>query len=90
MNLLEARGAKPSYYDPYVPVIRPTREHSHWAGISSVKWNRQTLKNFDAVIIATHHRVINYKELADWSSCIIDTRNAMAAVKTKRGQVWKA
>lgn len=90
MNLLEARGATPAYYDPYVPVIRPTREHSHWAGISSVKWNRNTLKNFDAVIIATHHRAINYKELADWSSCIVDTRNAMAEIKTKRDQVWKA
>lgn len=90
MNLLESCGAKPAYYDPYVPVIRPTREHSHWAGVASVKWNRPTLKNFDAVIIATNHQAINYRELADWSPCIIDTRNAMSAIKTKRGQVWKA
>jgi UDP-N-acetyl-D-glucosamine dehydrogenase len=90
MNLLEERGAKPAYYDPYVPVIRPTREHSHWAGVSSVKWDRKTLKSFDAVIIATNHQAINYRELAEWSRCIIDTRNAMASIKTKKGQVWKA
>ena len=29
MNLLKERGAEPAYYDPYVPVIRPTREHPH-------------------------------------------------------------
>ena len=90
MNLLKARGAEAAYYDPYVPVIRPTREHPHWAGTCSVNWNRQTLEGFDAAIIATNHQAVNYQELADWSPCIVDTRNAMAAVKTKPGQVWKA
>ena len=32
MEMLKERGAKVAYYDPYVPVIRPTREHGHWAG----------------------------------------------------------
>ena len=32
MDLLKERGAEVAYYDPYVPVIRPTREHAHWAG----------------------------------------------------------
>jgi hypothetical protein len=30
------------------------------------------------------------QELADWSACIVDTRNAMAGVKVKPRQVWKA
>jgi UDP-N-acetyl-D-glucosamine dehydrogenase len=90
MNLLKERGAEVAYYDPYVPVIRPTREHAHWAGVRSVNWDRSTLEGFDAAIIATNHQVINYQELADWSPCIVDTRNAMAVVKTKPGQVWKA
>jgi UDP-N-acetyl-D-glucosamine dehydrogenase len=90
LERLKARGADVAYYDPYVPVIRVTREHLHWAGTRSVSWNRETVQSFDAVIIATNHQVINYQELADWSACIVDTRNAMAAVKTKPGQVWKA
>jgi UDP-N-acetyl-D-glucosamine dehydrogenase len=90
MNLLQARGAEVAYYDPYVPVVRPTREHSHWAGTRSVTWDRPTLAGFDAVIIATNHQVVNYQELADWSPCIVDTRNALATIKTKPGQVWKA
>src|SRR5580700_4870956 len=90
LDLLSERGAEVDYYDPYVPVVRPTREHPHWAGMRSVSWNRQTVESFDAVIVATNHQVVNYQELADWTSCIVDTRNALAGVKTKPGQVWKA
>lgn len=90
MESLKERGAEVAYYDPYVPVIRPTREHPHWAGTRSVDWNRQTVESFDAVIIATNHKVINYQELADWAPCIVDTRNAMSGIKIKSGQVWKA
>jgi UDP-N-acetyl-D-glucosamine dehydrogenase len=90
MELLKERGAEVAYYDPYVPVIRPTREHAHWAGTRSVEWNRQILESFDAAIIATNHQAINYQELADWSPCIVDTRNAMSGLKTKPGQLWKA
>jgi UDP-N-acetyl-D-glucosamine dehydrogenase len=90
MELLKERGAEVAYYDPYVPVIRPTREHAHWTGTRSVDWNRQTLESFDATIIATNHQVVNYQQLADWSPCIVDTRNAMALIKTKPGQLWKA
>jgi UDP-N-acetyl-D-glucosamine dehydrogenase len=90
MELLTERGAEVAYYDPYVPVIRPTREHAHWAGTRSVEWNRQTLEKFDAAIISTNHQAVNYQELADWSPCIVDARNAMASIKTKPSQVWKA
>src|SRR5215472_4919847 len=40
MNLLQERGAEVTYYDPYVPVIKPTREHSQFTGRRSVEWNR--------------------------------------------------
>jgi len=90
MNLFKERGAEVSYHDPYVPVIRPTREHSHWAGTRSVAWDEATLKKFDLVVIATRHQSVNYNELAKWSACIVDTRNAMASVQTRPGQVYKA
>ncbi len=90
MNLLQKRGAQVAYHDPYVPVIRETREHGHWAGTRSVRWDRATLAQFDAVIIATHHQSVSCQQLADWSHCIVDTRNAMAGVPAAAGQVWKA
>jgi UDP-N-acetyl-D-glucosamine dehydrogenase len=90
MEMLTARGAKVAYYDPYVPVIRPTREHAHWAGTKSVEWNQATVSGYDAVLIATHHAIINFQELAAWAPCIIDSRNAMVRIPTRPGQVWKA
>jgi len=73
-----------------VPVIRMTREHPHRAGTRSVNWDRKTVGSFDVVVIATNHQSVNCKELAGWVDCIVDTRNQMAGVKTKPGQVWKA
>jgi len=90
MDLLTKRGALVSYYDPYIPVIRPSREFGHWAGTKSVPWNREVLSSFDVVLISTKHSIVNYQELADYAECIVDTRNAMASVKTRPGQVWKA
>jgi UDP-N-acetyl-D-glucosamine dehydrogenase len=90
LSLLKERGAEVAYYDPYVPVIRPTREHPQWTGMRSENWNRKMVESFDAVIVATNHQVVNYQELADWAPCIVDTRNALATIKTKPGQVWKA
>src|SRR6266542_2131961 len=90
MDLLSKRGAELEYYDPYVPVIKPTREHSHWAGKKSVEWDRATIGSFDLVLIATNHSCVNYQELADWAHCIVDTRNAMSGTNVRPGKVWKA
>ena len=90
MDLLKARGAEVDYHDPYVPVIQPTREHPHWTGVKSVEWNRETIAGYDLVLLATNHANVNYKELADWAKCIVDTRNAMNGIAAKPGQVWKA
>ena len=56
----------------------------------SVAWNRETVGAFDAVVIATAHRAVNYAELGAWAQCIIDTRNAMVAISAPPGLVWKA
>lgn len=90
MEMLSERGAKVAYYDPYVPVIKPTREHAHWAGTKSVEWDHKAISGFDLALIATNHACINYKELAAWCPCIVDTRNAMAGIVTVPGHVWKA
>ena len=90
MDLLIERGAKVDYYDPYVPVIKPTREHSQFAGKKSIEWNRTAVQSFDLVLVATNHSCVNYQELGDWAQCIIDTRNAMAPVQVAPGKVWKA
>lgn len=90
LDLLKEKGAQVAYYDPHVPIIRPTREHANWTGTKSVEWNQSTISGFDAVLISTNHKVVNYQQLADWAECIIDSRNAMSGTRTKPGQVTKA
>jgi UDP-N-acetyl-D-glucosamine dehydrogenase len=90
MDLLSERGANVEYYDPYVPMIKPTREHARFAGKKSVDWNAGNVASFDLVLIATNHDCVNYQQLADWAPCIVDTRNAMASVQVAPGKVWKA
>lgn len=77
MDMLREAGCVISYYDPYVPVIRPTREHPHWAGTRSVAWSQATISEFDAVLISTAHQNVNYSELLSWANLIVDTRNIM-------------
>lgn len=90
LDMFKARGATVDYYDPHIPVIRPSREHGHWAGTRSVAWNREVISGYDATVISTAHRAVNYQELLDWSPCIVDTRNATAGLVNGSGRVWKA
>ena len=89
MDLLHERGATVAYYDPHVPVIRPTREHPHWAGTKSVAWDQPTITEFDAVVIATQHQATPHADLLKWAKCIIDTRNVFGGTD-RTDLVWKA
>lgn len=90
MDQLTQKGASVEYYDPYIPVITPTREHANWTGRKSVAWSREEVASADVVLIATAHKSINYAQLAQWVPLIVDSRNAMARIPAKAGQVWKA
>lgn len=90
LELLKNRGAEVAYYDPFVPVIPPTREHAEWAGIKSIPWSKEAISKFDAVLISTAHDAVDYAQLGEWAGLVIDTRNAMAGVATAGGKVWKA
>ena len=90
LDMLKQRGAEVSYYDPYVPVIRPTREHPHWAGTKSVEWNKEIVSKYDAVLVATAHASVDHTQLLDWSPCIIDTRNSVPQAGARKNQLWRA
>jgi UDP-N-acetyl-D-glucosamine dehydrogenase len=82
-DLLKTKGAEVSYFDPYIGEVLPTREHADWTGTKSIEWDKETISSFDAVLISTNHSNIDYAELADWSNCIVDTRDAMKDIKPK-------
>ena len=91
LELLVKYGAEVSYYDPHITQVKPTREHQEWTGTKSVEWKEEVIRDFDAVIISTNHSDINYKQLAEWSACIIDSRHEMNGIERKTDiHIWQA
>jgi UDP-N-acetyl-D-glucosamine dehydrogenase len=89
LDKMKSKGCEVSYYDPYIPVIGPSREHGHWAGTKCVAWDQKTISGFDAVLIATAHANVDYAQLGQWANLIVDTRNAMSGIQST-GKVSKA
>lgn len=89
MDRLNKLGANVAYYDPHIPVIRPSREHSAWAGTDSVEWRKEIVSEFDLVVVLTHHELLQGDEIADWSQCVVDTRNVLDGWR-ERSNIWRA
>lgn len=90
MNKLSDLGATVEYYDPFIPVIRPSREHAHWAGKKSVKWVQEEITDFDLALVATAHDNVDYEQLLSWSACVVDTRNVTNGLDHKECLVSKS
>lgn len=77
-RLLEL-GAEVRYYDPFVPVVCPTRKHARVAGERSIGLgNSVDCGEFDAVVVITNHEVFgNFEFLKRFKGVVIDTRNAI-------------
>lgn len=71
---LEGKGARVDYHDPYIPVIRPSREHSHLAGRKSVLIDAAC----DLILISTAHTPFKTHNFSKVSAPLVDTRNCVA------------
>jgi len=71
---LEGKGAKVDYHDPFVPVIRKTREHSHLAGRKSVPIDASC----DLVLISTAHAPFKSHNFSKLNVPLVDTRNCVS------------
>jgi UDP-N-acetyl-D-glucosamine dehydrogenase len=83
MELLEHKGAEVHYNDPYVPVIRPSREYPHYAGRKS----QEISDDYDLLLVATPHDEYREMDFSGLKTPILDTRNVVAANGRK---VYKA
>ena len=72
MELLQKRGAKLAYSDPYFPTFPKMREH-HFA-LKSVTLTPRAIASYDVVLLATHHTAFDYKLLKKHAKLIVDTR----------------
>ena len=83
IELLQQRGAKVEYHDPFVPSGKPMREHNI-THLRSVPLTPANLRSFDCVLISTDHSDVDYDLVCKHAKLVVDTRNATA--KRKRGK----
>ena len=75
MHLLDERGARVVYSDPWVPVLAA----GAWPGgreLRSVALTHETLAAADCVAILTDHRTFDYGAIVAAADLVVDTRNA--------------
>lgn len=67
-------GAKVTYHDPFIPIIKRSRQ---WPDAAVLKSKPLTAKNIaaqDALLIITDHTKVDYKLIAQNAKLIVDTR----------------
>ncbi len=82
IKLLEDKGARVVYNDPYVPTFK-------WKDgiMKSTRLTPTILKKADLVIILTDHTDYNYQWIVDNAKMIFDTRNATKKVTKNRQKI---
>jgi UDP-N-acetyl-D-glucosamine dehydrogenase len=83
MEKLEEMGAEVSYNDPYIPVIRPSREYARYAGKKSVEIGGC----HDLILIATAHGAYRDVDFRALGVPVVDTRNLLDGAD---GMVFRA
>ncbi len=84
-ELLEDSKAHVSYYDPFVPRVKP---HTFFSReIRSVELSAELLEQQDCVVITTDHTSVDYQWVVDHSSLVVDSRNATKNVARHRERI---
>jgi len=73
IGLLQKKGALVEYHDPYIPHIH--HEYDGWQ-MDSVTDLMKSVREADAVVIVTDHKVYDYEALLKEAKFIFDSRNA--------------
>jgi UDP-N-acetyl-D-glucosamine dehydrogenase len=85
MDLLQRRGARVEYNDPFIPRLSKTREHEF--ALSSVEITPDVLRGSAAVVIATDHSRYDYDFIVRHARLVLDTRNATRNVREEREKI---
>jgi UDP-N-acetyl-D-glucosamine dehydrogenase len=82
IDLLEQDGAVISYCDPHLPELRQGR-----LDLKAVELTADTLAGADCAIIVTDHSAFDYDLIVQNAPLIVDTRNALAAIREGREKI---
>jgi UDP-N-acetyl-D-glucosamine dehydrogenase len=81
MDLLNYKGAKIDYHDPFVNKFR---------NLQSIDLTAENIQEYDSLIITTDHSEIDYELIGKHASLVIDTRNIMSSVKKPKSRIVMA
>jgi UDP-N-acetyl-D-glucosamine dehydrogenase len=81
IQLLQNAGSNVAYHDPHVPSF-----NEHGVQMSGVAYEPE---QYDCVVVATDHKAIDYGELVDRASVVVDLRNATGDKGTAAANVFK-
>jgi UDP-N-acetyl-D-glucosamine dehydrogenase len=88
IEMLQERGAKVSYCDPFVPVARKGRKHD--LGLESVPCTADEFARYDAIVVSTAHAAFKDTSLYSKARLVIDTRNILPRGTAVAATVVKA
>jgi UDP-N-acetyl-D-glucosamine dehydrogenase len=86
IELLQQRGARVDYNDPYFPRLHKMR-HYDYSHMISTDTTPENLAAYDCVLIATDHSAYDYQAITDAAPLVVDTRNATRAVTRHREKI---
>lgn len=89
MELLQDKGAVLAYSDPYIPRLHKMRAYD-FSNMSSVDLTDEILAAHDAALITTDHSTFDYQRIVDFSTLVIDTRNATRQVTRGHEKIVRA
>ena len=81
MELVRNWGGDIQYADPHVPSFPAMRKHEF--DLAAIELNPETIQSFDAVILLTVHKGVDYQMIEDNAKLIIDTRGKFDASHDK-------
>ena len=77
IGLLRKKGGIVQYHDPYIPRIHHETDGWHMDSVQDVM---QAVREADAVVIITNHKIYDYQAIVENSAFVFDSRNATRAV----------
>ena len=78
IQLLQKRGAKVMYHDPFVAQIR-------FDSVTLLSSDLEVaLRNADCTVIVTNHSQLDYRRIVELSPVVLDTRNATKGIKSSK------
>ncbi|MCX5680027.1 MAG: nucleotide sugar dehydrogenase [Candidatus Omnitrophica bacterium] len=82
IDLLLKKGAFVSYYDPHLPYLKIGK-----INLKGLKFDRNAFRDSDCVVIVTDHSGVDYKFVVENSDIVVDTRNILKGIRSKRNIV---